>query len=177
MWVCRGKPSGKYECWTRKRKKVTKKKAKPKNKINTTNNRASCGRVGGLWGLRRRKWKKMRMEYVNARTLKWNEGKKRETITSTETFVFYCCTITRDEDDNRQTWQWHTNRQHFTLRWNFVVSVMRRHSIGNILRSRANAAEQMIQSNNNINNDSSFGKQPNERTNESKLSSHTSRPR
>lgn len=43
---------------------------------------------------------------------------------------------------------------------------MRRHSIGNILRSRANAAEQMIQSNNNINNDSSFGKQPNERTNE-----------
>lgn len=117
-------------------------------------------------GLEEGKGKKMRMEYVNARTLKWNEGKKRETITSTETFVFYCCTITRDVDDNRQTWQWHTNRQHFTLRWNFVVSVMRRHSIGNILRSRANAAEQMIQSNNNINNDSSFGKQPNERTNE-----------
>lgn len=32
------------------------------------------------------------MEYVNARTLKWNEmkEKKRETITSKETFVFYC---------------------------------------------------------------------------------------
>lgn len=76
--MCKGTQSGKYTQQTeheREEDEATKKETK--NKINTTNNRAIVRwGVGGCW-LGFREEKKMRMEYVNARTLKWNEGKKR----------------------------------------------------------------------------------------------------